>query len=973
MSISKNLTEGLQTGFINYNLSSLERYHPKLLVNDHKRGMKVLTNLVQELRQCEEFFFSVAFITNSGVASLINVLDELDKKGVVKGRILTSQYQNFTEPVALKRLLQFKNIELKINTEDNFHGKGYIFKREEDFSFIIGSSNLTQSALSKNKEWNIKLSSLKDGLVMQNILNEFNYSFDQATCVDEKWIAEYSKIYSNAWRIRDEANIKVSAEVTYGQVVPLNKINPNKMQIEALEALELLRSDNKDKALLISATGTGKTFLSAFDAAKTQPKRLLFVVHRENIARAALESYKRIFGESITMGLLTGNSKETERQFLFSTVQTLSKDYTLSLFEKDAFDYIVIDEVHRSGAVSYQKILNYFRPRFLLGMTATPERTDGYDIFKDFNYNIAYEIRLHMALEENMLAPFHYYGISDIEVGGELIDNNAKFNQLTSEERVRHIIQKSKFYGWDHGRVKGLIFCSRVEEAKALSIEFNNIGYSTISLDGDSSEELREESIRRLEQEETPGHLDYIFTVDIFNEGVDIPSLNQIIMLRPTQSAIIFVQQLGRGLRKKPGKQYLTVIDFIGNYANNYMIPVALYGDRTYNKDTVRRLVSSESSVIPGCSTINFDYITRQRIFKSIDNNNLSLRRDLKKDFELLKYELGRVPVMMDFIEHGRREPYIFIEKYKTYYNFLISLGGEPEHPLTNEQNELLRFYSKEVLNGKRVEEGVLLGLLIAKGKDKGEVDIKEVSSIIEMNFGYKPNESTWISVINVLNGDFTVKSKKEGGAGVKFISKRGDAVQIDKLYRDKLMNEHLHFYIDDMIRYSFARYKLDYSKERFRDGFVLYNKYGRKDVCKILNWQRNEEGTIFGYRIKHNTCPLFVTYNKSEVISDSTKYKDEFINRHQFRWMTRNNVKLDSREVLQIKDQENTGLRIPLFIKKSDGEGQDFYYMGDVKPIDYTQTTIMNGKEEQLPVVNILYQMQDSVDEALYTYLVAE
>ncbi|GAB1476356.1 hypothetical protein MASR2M70_11900 [Bacillota bacterium] len=662
MSIKESLAAGLETGFIDCNLASLEQYHPKLVVNDYKRGIKVLSSILQELRQCEEFFFSVAFITNSGVASIVNTLQELDDGKKVKGKIITSQYQNFTEPTALKRLLQFKNIELKIVTEDNFHAKGYIFRREGQYSFIIGSSNLTQAALSSNKEWNVKLTSLEDGLVMQNILKEFHNTFDAATPVDDAYIEEYSKVYEGIRQAQKDFEESQGKASRANQIISLKKINPNKMQIEALWALENLRNDEKDKALLVSATGTGKTYLSAFDAAKFAPKKLLFVVHRENIARAALESYRKIFGNTRTMGLFTGKAKEIESDYLFSTIQTLSKDSSLATFDKEAFDYIVIDEVHRSGAESYQKILRYFRPKFLLGMSATPERTDGYDILKHFDYNIAYEIRLHQALEENMLSPFHYYGVQEIEINGKALDDKADFNRLVNKERVRHIIEKARFYGCDHGRVKGLIFCSRIEEARALSEEFNKpeYGYKTISLDGSSGEETREEAIKRLEQDEPEGHLDYIFTVDIFNEGVDIPAVNQIIMLRPTQSAIIFVQQLGRGLRKILRKEYLTVIDFIGNYANNYLVPIALYGDRSYNKDTIRKLINSGNSIIPGSSTINFDYITRQRIFDSINVNSMSLRKDLKKDYTLLKYELGRIPAMMDFIEYGRRAVCIY-------------------------------------------------------------------------------------------------------------------------------------------------------------------------------------------------------------------------------------------------------------------------------------------------------------------------
>lgn len=957
MKVSESLAAGLATGFIDCNLTSLEQYHPKLLVNDHKRGMKVLSTIIQELRHCEEFYFSIAFITNSGVTSLINSLDELQNKGNVRGKIVTSQYLYFTEPTALKRLLAFPNIELKIATEDNLHAKGYIFKRKDDYSFIIGSSNLTQQALSSNKEWNIKLSSLEDGLVMQNILKEFEQSFEQATWVDEAWIDEYSKLY---WETKQPEQ---------SQVIPFKTINPNKMQVEALRALELLHHDGKKRALLISATGTGKTYLSAFDAKKENPRELLFIIHRENIARAAMQSYQKIFGKTKTMGLLTGHHKDLEKDFLFATVQTLSKEHVLNSFSKDYFDYMIIDEVHRAGSPTYQRILNYFQPEFLLGMSATPERTDGYDIFRHFDYNIAYEIRLHQALEEDMLVPFHYFGVSEIEIDGTVIDDSTGFQLLSREERVGHIIEKANFYGWDHGRVKGLVFCSRIEEARDLSKAFHDRGYETEYLDGASSEEEREIAINRLEQEDLQGRLDYIFSVDIFNEGVDIPSVNQVIMLRPTQSAIIFVQQLGRGLRKRLGKEYLTVIDFIGNYANNYMIPIALYGDRSHNKDALRKMINNESSILPGCSTVNFDFISKDRIFKSLDTAKIDRRADLKKDYDLLKFELGKVPTMMDFLKHGRREPYAFVKRpYGSYYNFLKTIHESDVEKLSAKQEQLLTFYSLEILNGKRVEEGVLLALLLAKGV----VLQLELTGVIEEKFQYRPTEQTIRSAVRNLNGEFQKDADRQKYEITTNILFEEERVQMDPAYRRVLLEPDLHHYLDDQIRYSFARFEQDYSKERFRQGFILYQKYGRKDVCRILNWDKNEESTMYGYRIKNNTCPIFVTYNKEEGISESIKYEEGFINIHQFSWMTRNRVTLNSNEVMEIQDYQRSGLRIPLFVKKSDDEGKDFYYIGDVSPFEFIQGQIRsNTKNERLPIVNVLFNLDDPVEESLYSYII--
>ena len=949
----EQLIEGLRTGFIHYQIQSVQDYKPSLLINDREREKKVLTTLLKELSRCEAFYFSVAFITNSGIASIINTLKELEQKGV-KGKIIASSYQNFTQPRALRRLKALSNIELKIVTDNNFHAKSYIFQKGEQYTLIIGSSNLTQNALSYNKEWNLKVTSTSNGELIKYTMQEFTRTFERARELDEAWLKEYEAIY--------KAQFLASKKVLC-QIDETKQMMPNKMQLEALASLEKLRSEGKNKALLVSATGTGKTYFSAFDAHRVQPKHLLFVVHRENITRAALKSYRRVFGPTVEMGILSGHLKDFNAQFLFSTVQTLSKDTTLEKFAPDYFDYIVIDEVHRAGASSYEKVLSYFKPKFLLGMTATPERMDGYDIYKAFDYNIAYEIRLGKALEEDMLSPFHYYGISELEIDGQVIDDKTAFNILVCDQRVERIIEAAKLYGCDQGRVKGLIFCSKVNEARELSMKFNARGFKTVALDGSHSEAEREHAIERLEKDEAEGaYLDYIFTVDIFNEGIDIPSVNQIIMLRPTQSSIVFIQQLGRGLRKAEHKEYVVVIDFIGNYTNNYLVPIALYGDNSYNKDNLRKLMNAGSCNIPGVSTVNFDLITKERIYKAIDQTNMNTKKALVEEYRLLKYKIGRIPKMIDFVEHGSRDPLAFVMNAGSYYHFVAGLEETVADKLTELQATHLSFYSKELGGAKRVEELLLLKLLI----ENKSIKLETFMEIIEETYGYRPSAETIHSCIRVLNGEFFKDQDRNKYKLAENISLKEGEVQLANPLRQDLQNETFKSYLLDLMTYGLGEYEKHFNKDYYDKGFIRYQKYSRKDVCRLLNWEKDESSTVYGYRVKYNTCPIFVTYHKSEDISESTKYEDCFINEYQFSWMTRSNVKVDSKEVVSIREYNKTNLRIPLFIKKNDAEGSDFYYMGDVEPLTITQTT--NAQNQ--PIVNIVFNMQHEVEEQLYEYL---
>ena len=628
MDNSDLLEKSLRTSFIDKNYLSPEEYHARLLYNDPEQNEKIISHLLRSLQNCDEFYFSVAFITMNGLIMLLKVLRELKKRGIL-GKILTTDYLNFNDPAALRKLLTLDNVEVKVFDSGDFHTKCYIFKNADMYNIIVGSSNLTAGALTTNTEWNLKISSLREGDIASSALSEFKKNWNNASELTPEWITEYEERFKKIQSIRAQRNKAI--EKTSGSA---SILAPNKMQSAALDRLAELRIKNTSKALIISATGTGKTYLSAFDARAFNAKRLLFIVHREQITKSALESFKRVFGDSRTYGVLTGGQRDLGADFIFATIQTLSREDCYRSIDPELFDYIIVDEAHRASAQSYRIVFDYFKPKFLLGMTATPERSDGASTYELFDHNIAYEIRLQDALASDMLCPFHYFGIAELAIDGVEIDDNASFNYLTSDERVRNVIEYAKYYGYSGDRVKGLIFVSRTKEAIELSRKFNELGFRTIALVGVNNHQERQDAIRRLETDINDDNaLDYIFTIDIFNEGVDIPKVNQIIMLRPTQSAVIFVQQLGRGLRKAANKDYVVVLDFIGNYNNNFMIPIALSGDKTLNKDTLRKAVIAGSPTIPGCSTISFDEVAEKRIFESLNKTNFSALKILRAEY----------------------------------------------------------------------------------------------------------------------------------------------------------------------------------------------------------------------------------------------------------------------------------------------------------------------------------------------------
>jgi SOS-response transcriptional repressor LexA len=432
-------------------------------------------------------------------------------------------------------------------------------------------------------------------------------------------------------------------------------------------------------------------------------------------------------------------------------------------------------------------------------------------------------------------------------------------------------------------------------------------------------------------------------------------------MIRPTQSAIIFIQQLGRGLRKTDEKYYLTVIDFIGNYKNNYLIPIALYGDTSYNKDKIRKLISEGSRMIAGESTINFDKITKEKIYASIDSKNMQLLADLKKDYINLKSRLGRMPMMMDFVENETRDPFSFIEYSNSYYNFIKNIDKKFDKSLSKKHSELLELFSKEINNAKRIEESYILKELIENHK----LSISSLNEIIFEKYQYVPSIKTIESCISNINFNFIRKDEK-----VILLEKKIFKFHID--FIQLLSNETFKKFLIDSVNYSISIFNNNFQSENYQDGFILFNKYSRKDVCRLLNWDKNDESTLYGYKIKDNSAPLFVTYKKSEEISSTTKYNDHFINRNEFAWESKSNRTLESNEIKILRNSSSTNLKIYLFIQKSKIEN-DFYFFGEVEVLDGSvkQGIKFDDKKNiDVPVVHFSFSLKKTAQESIYNYL---
>lgn len=952
--LAQELQQSLASALIDDKINSLPDLQPQIIYNDYNSGSNLLVELLQELQTCKRFYFAIAFITQSGLICLKECLKLLQEKNIT-GDILTTDYLYFNQPKALQELQQYPNLNIRIYTKENFHIKGYIFEQNDYYTLIVGSNNLTQTALKANKEWSLKINSLANGALINNTLSQFQQMWQEAMPLTDIWLKQYADKYHSLQKLKRQF-------ATVQENISTNDIAPNKMQQEALTALAKLQQDNKQKALLISATGTGKTYLSAFAVKKANPKRLLFLAHREQILKQACKTFAKIIPD-IQYGILSANHKDFHKPYLFATINMLNKEENLTQFTPTHFDYIIIDETHRAGTNSYLKILNYCQPQFLLGMTATPERTDGFDIYQLFDHNIAYEIRLNQAMQENLLCPFHYFGITDITVDDQEINDNSIFNDLTTDARVTHIINQSQYYGFSGERLRGLIFCSHIEEAQILSQKFNERGFHTIALSGKDSQETRTNAIHKLEQKERSTGLDYIFTVDIMNEGIDIPAINQIIMLRPTKSAIIFVQQLGRGLRKYPQKDYVVILDFIGNYQNNFMIPIALSGDTSYNKDNIRHYVTEGNRFIFGSSTIHFDKVARQKIYQAIDSAKLSDTALLKNEYLQLKQKLGKIPSIFDFSQFGSIDILKFLDKFKTYHNFLQKYDKDYTIRFNTIQEEILYFISYRFAKGKRIHELIALKLLL-KNTPHLLIDIEQ---ILTTKYHQELTEQIKVSLIRNLTNLFTISNEQAKFSNCIFIKESDNDYIISDIFKSVLQDEKFYFQINEILDFALKRYQKYYQHKYKNTNLVLYQKYTYEEVCYLLNWpQKINPNAMAGYFYEKttHTMPVFINY----ITPDKKRvdYTNEFLSNTLITAYSKSNRKLDSSDAKHIYNAKEEQNKLYLFVRKpsEDKEAKEFYFLGEITA---------QGKPEFAPKYNgfkILYKLDTPVRADIFDYL---
>ena len=826
-----------------------------------------LDKIRENLRRCTAFHFSVSFIKKAGLVLLIEDIRAAVSRGA-KGRIITSTYQNFTDIESLKsflELMESPNFECHLDFENfhdehystiGYHSKGYLFEYPDSREIVVGSSNITRYALLKNIEWDISVFDKRDSKVFRQGMKEFEDKWQSTERLTIDLINRYSSRLNFAIE-RWDMDYELAKE----------NVKPNYMQRRALKELNRYRAMGIGRVLIVASAGSGKTFLAAFDAWNFNPKRLLYIVHEGSILKKSLETFQVIFGNSVTYGIFDKDNKDIEADFLFAGNMIMSR--SLELFDPEAFDYIIIDECHHAVASTYKKIMEYFRPEFLIGLTATPERMDNQDVFEMFDQNVPYELRLRDAIINGLVVPFKYYGIRDalVDYGLPKGQERKMIAQLVDEEHCSFIISEIEKHR-PEGKLKALAFCRSVTHARMMS-EALSERYHTAYLTGKNSIGERIRAYNDLQSDTAP--LEILCTVDILNEGVDIPGTNMVLFLRPTDSSTVFIQQLGRGLRKYENKSYVTVLDFIGNsYRRSVQIAFAmgsLAANFVMEKRLMMALVRDDFSAL-GLSEygveIHIDDLSKEEIIHHLDEENFNSLSYLKQDyFNFKKYINAEFyPRHMDFLNNDcapdlLRFLSIKIQGRKTcsYYNFLRGIGEEQLPVFAKRQIDFVNYLS-EMLPLVRPYEYRMYQILL-----NGDTDVGYLSRTLE--------------------GEVNGYSDQEFSHALTYMEKDGFInIESGHVSLNVPVDEQLEEYVNDLLVYGLTRYQAEYGDET---GFLLWQSY-RMDQVQ-LKLCKNPRYTMKGTYVYDGIVYIFAGLKKDSSVEEHLNYKDKFLEPSVFQW----------------------------------------------------------------------------------------
>ena len=946
----------------------------ELIINEKAKFRNFFIYLKQELLNCKKFYFIVSFIKYSGIQLLISTLDELEKQGI-QGEIITSVYLNITDSKALRKLLSYKNIKVKIynNSSESFHTKAYLFEKEKYHSVVIGSSNISQSALYSAEEWNVKLTDSSFFNIYGKSLNQFEklWHSNEAIELTQDFIDEYEKY-------KKSVNVQNTFDYRKTKIEQENEFVPNSMQKRVLQKLKETRINGNKKGLVISATGTGKTYLAAMDIkqffeinsntenklfkindkkSKTSNIKFLFIAHREELLENAINVFSKILKiDKNEFGRIYGGLKEIDKNIIFASIQSLRNCY--NEFKPSFFDYVIVDEFHHSMSDSYLKILSYFNPKFLLGLTATPKRMDGKDILSLCDYNVVDEIGIKEALEEDLIVPFHYFGVNDYTINYDNIPyKNGKYNEkillenLLLNTRTDYIVEKINKFGFDGDELSAVAFCQNIEHAFFMKEEFSKKGYKSAVITANTSSNERSEILEKFKNKK----IEILCVVDILNEGIDIPTINLLLFLRPTMSSTIFIQQIGRGLRKAKNKDFVTIIDFIGNHKKDYLL-INYFSSEVDNKDTlftkkekIINEIKNQFSNIPKSCYVELDRICQNRIIEKIEKINFSSKNILKEMYLDYKAEIGKSEDEFLQVRDFDTNIELFQElclKMHSFYNAQLQFEDSKifkkeneKNPLNKTEIEFLEYLEKKIT---LVEPFTFLIIdYLATGKEyinnsdllnkyKEFSDIKGIfekyyllnrifeelmeDEILEKTlYGYKFSKKYEKLFSNgKLNEKSTIKSNQKVNKS-NFINRLKQLIYLG-------LNE-------------FKRNDLDEFNENI---LISYKEYKRVELQILLDSKVPKGSWRAGYANTDKDICLFATIDKTHIFQENLKYDNSLFADDIIQWVSQPKTSHNSSVGQMFIHHKEKGFKVHIFIRKyafmNGNKTNPFIYLGNAQ-----------------------------------------
>ena len=925
------------------------------LMTNTSKDLNLNTEIQKELESADRVDLLCSFLKMSGVNSLSEQLKAIKNRGI-PFRIITTTYMGATDRKAIDRLVEEYGAEVKISYQGDstrLHAKAWLFHRNTGMSTgYVGSSNLSSAALTDGLEWNVRISSpITPGLIRQ-----FEGLFESY------WKSGDFTLYTASDKEKQELDtVLAKADITgrkskgleYDIDSSLLDVHPFPHQERMLEEMQNARSKGRHRNLAVAATGTGKTVFSALDYRRLceqsgKKLKLLFIAHRKEI----LDQARRTFGDVMLKGnfgeLLTGGKKPEYNEAVFATIQTLS-GAALENYAPDYFDVIIMDECHHIEAVSWDKVFNYFKPREFIGLTATPEREDGVNIAdKYFDGYVATSIRLWDALEDNLLVPFQYFGIADgtdlrhINIRGGWYDENDLAKRYTDHEdakrRLRIIVKELREKVDNPLRMKALGFCVNVKHAKYMAQKFNEVGIPADFLVGDDSSKRRDEVMKKFMSDDH--ELAVIFTVDLFNEGVDIPSVDTLLMLRPTQSLTLFLQQLGRGLRRAPLKSVLTVLDFVGHQNKNFMVH---HKYRAFVRQGTLTERDIESPELPAGCHFHLDELTQKqvlmKIHESLRMNKNALIDTVKNYLENMQQNSAEPyirPTVVDFINHyGLGLPQIYGRSSK------VTLPGVTKPVATT-------WTSLQAASG-------LYPDLVVPFQDNISLEVnRRIKALRHVNDSFRINAYLELLNTNILEQDMTDEQRRHAwmllfsiwpdakwvgsterfslDEGLATLRKNGGILQeLESIWQRNAIldtNSTLPLFEGEDIPLRTHAY------------------YSREELFAGLAGQGASFGVPTGFREgvrtfnSSNTTALVVNLEKSEKhFSPTTMYKDYAISTDEFAWDSQSATSPESPTGQLFQHHEELGHRIVLFVRRNNKDAigtRPYMCLGTVKYISH-------------------------------------